>query len=316
MNRTGLVIKILLLAAGMVVAAVLSAWVAFTFLTRGGEVTVPSLEGLELRAALELTSREDLGLRVSGTGHDPGIPPGHIISQLPEAQSRTRKNRIIRVVVSQGTPTVFVPQLATLSLRRAELALVQAGLGLGNVGYVHHEDTEPGQVMAQVPPSGGLVPRGEKINLLMSEGNRPVVYFLPDLIGLPMELVLDTIRQWGLKSGKVLEVGSEELPPGTVTAMVPAPGSAVTEGQSVHLTVTRVPAPPEPATMILYQYSAPTGLLDRTLTIDLVTEDAERTVWEDVVAAGSSVSIPIPVSEPALLKAYVDNVLHEIKEVP
>ena len=68
--------------------------------------------------------------------------------------------------------------------------------------------------------------------------------------------------------------------------------------------------------MILYQYSAPTGLLDRTLTIDLVTEDAERTVWEDVVAAGSSVSIPIPVSGPALLKAYVDNVLHEIKEVP
>ena len=316
MNRTGLVIKILLLAAGMVVAAVLSAWVAFTFLTRGGEVTVPSLEGLELRAALELTSREDLGLRVSGTGHDPGIPPGHIISQLPEAQSRTRKNRIIRVVVSQGTPTVFVPQLATLSLRRAELALVQAGLGLGNVGYVHHEDTEPGQVMAQVPPSGGLVPRGEKINLLMSEGNRPVVYFLPDLTGLPMELVLDTIRQWGLKSGKVFEVESEELPPGTVTAMVPAPGSAVTEGQSVHLTVTRIPPPPEPATMILYQYNAPTGLLDRTLTIDLVTEDAERTVWEDVVAAGSSVSIPIPVSEPALLKAYVDNVLHEIKEVP
>lgn len=316
MNRTGLVIKILLLAAGMVVAAVLSAWVAFTFLTRGGEVTVPSLEGLELRAALELTSRENLGLRVSGTGHDPGIPPGHIISQLPEARSRTRKNRIIRVVVSQGTPTVFVPQLATLSLRKAELSLAQAGLGLGNVGYVHNEDTEPGQVMAQVPPSGGLVPRGEKVSLLMSEGNRPVVYLLPDLTGLPMELVLDTIRQWGLKSGKVFEVGSEELPPGTVTAMVPTPGSPVTEGQSVHLTVTRIPPPPEPATMILYQYSAPTGLLDRTLTVVLDMGQGERTVWEDVVAAGTSVSIPVPVSGTGTLRAYVDEVLYEEKAVP
>lgn len=316
MTRTGLVIRIFLLAAGMVVAAVLSAWVAFTFLTRGGEVVVPSLEGLELRAALELTSRENLGLRVSGTGHDPGIPPGHIISQLPEAQSRTRKNRIIRVVVSQGTPTVLVPQVATLSLRKAELSLAQAGLGLGKVGYVYHEDTEPGQVITQTPPPGGLVPRGGKVNLLMSEGERPAVYLLPDMTGLPMDLVLDTIRGWGLRSGKVVEVGSEELPPGTVMSMVPAPGSPVTEGQSVHLTVTRIPASSEPAVMILYQYSAPTGLLDRTLALVLDTGDGERTVWEDVVAAGSSVSIPVPVSQPGILRAYVDEELYEEKQVP
>jgi serine/threonine-protein kinase len=315
-TRTGLVIRIFLLAAGMVVAAVLSAWVAFTFLTRGGEVVVPSLEGLELRAALELTSRENLGLRVSGTGHDPGIPPGHIISQLPEAQSRTRKNRIIRVVVSQGTPTVLVPQVATLSLRKAELSLAQAGLGLGKVGYVYHEDTEPGQVITQTPPPGGLVPRGGKVNLLMSEGERPAVYLLPDMTGLPMDLVLDTIRGWGLRSGKVVEVGSEELPPGTVMSMVPAPGSPVTEGQSVHLTVTRIPASSEPAVMILYQYSAPTGLLDRTLALVLDTGDGERTVWEDVVAAGSSVSIPVPVSQPGILRAYVDEELYEEKQVP
>ncbi len=316
MSRTGLIARIFLLAAGMMVAAVLSAWVAFTFLTRGGEVTVPPIEGLELRAALELTSREDLGLRVSGTGHDPGIPPGHIISQVPEALSRTRRNRIIRVVVSQGTPTVFVPQLASLTLRRAELSLAQAGLGLGKVGYVHYEDTEPGQVITQLPLSGHLVPRGDKISLLISEGTRPAVYLLPDLTGLPMDVVLDTIRGWGLKSGRVAEVGSEELPPGTVTALVPAPGSAVIQGQSVHLTVTRMPALHEPVTVILYQYTAPTGLLDRTLAIVLDTGDGERTVWEDTVLAGTSVAIPVPVSEPGFLRVYVDELLHEEKSVP
>jgi len=316
LTRTGLIIRIVLLAMGMVIAAVLSAWVAFTFLTRGGEVTVPALEGLELRSALELTSRENLGLRVSGTGHDPGIPPGHIISQLPEAQSRTRKNRIIRVVVSQGTPTVFVPQLATLSLRKAELSLIQAGLGLGKVGYVYYEDAEPGQVIAQNPHSGGLVPRGQKINLLMNEGPRPSVYVLPDLTGLPMDVVFDTIREWGLRSGRVSEVGSDVLPPGTVMSMAPAPGSPVTEGQSIHLIVTRIPAPPEPATMILYQYSAPTGLLDRSLAIVLDSGDGERVVWEDVVPAGTSVSIPVPVSEPGVLRAYVDEVMFEELQVP
>ncbi|MDF1536900.1 MAG: PASTA domain-containing protein [bacterium] len=316
MSRTGVAVRIVLLAAGMVLAAVLSAWVAFTFLTRGGEVEVPSLEGLELRAALELTSRGNLGLKVSGTGYDQGIPPGHIISQVPEARSRTRKNRIVRVVVSQGTPTVFVPQLAALTLRKAELSLAQAGLGLGKVGYVHHENTGSGRVITQVPPSGYLVPRGGKINLLMSEGPRPAVYLLPDLTGLPMDVVLDTIRGWGLKSGRISEVGSEELPPGTVMTHVPAPGSPVTAGQSVHLTVTRIPPPPEPATMVLYRYSAPTGLLDRTVAIVLDTGDGERTVWEDVVPAGSSIAVPVPVSGTGVLRVYVDEVLHEEKQVP
>jgi beta-lactam-binding protein with PASTA domain len=150
----------------------------------------------------------------------------------------------------------------------------------------------------------------------MSEGTRPAVYLLPDLTGFPMDVVLDTIRGWGLKAGRVAEVGSQELPPGTVTVLVPAPGSAVTQGQSVHLTVTRMPAPPEPATVILYQYTAPTGLLDRTLTLVLDTGDGERTVWEDVVPAGSSISIPVPVSGHGVLRVYVDELLHEEKTVP
>jgi hypothetical protein len=113
-----------------------------------------------------------------------------------------------------------------------------------------------------------------------------------------------------------MEVVDEDLPPGTVTALTPPPGSAVVEGQSVHLTVTKMPGPAEPARVILYHHTEPFGLLDRTLTLILETGEEERVVWEDTIGPGSSVSIPVVVSSPGVLKAYVDGVLLEEKEVP
>jgi serine/threonine-protein kinase len=316
MTRTGLAIRILLLAAGMIVIAILSAWVAFTFLTRGGEVTVPALEGVELRAALELTSRDQLGLKIKGTGYDLGTPPGHVISQEPLPGTRIKANRIVYVVVSQGTPSVFIPNLTGLTLRRAELQLAQAGLILGRIGHSHAEETSQGTVMAQSPASGLFVPRNSSINLLLSDGPKPAVYLLPDMTGFPMETVLSRIRDWNMRSGRIMEIVDERVPPGTVAALTPTQGSAVVEGQSIHLTVTKMPGPAEPAQVVLYHHTVPFGLLDRTLKLVLETGEGETTVWEDTVGPGSSVSIPVVVSSPGVLKAYVDGVLLEEKEVP
>jgi len=316
MSRTGLAIRMLLLAAGMMVVAVLSAWVAFTFLTRGGEVTVPSLEGVELRAALELTSRDQLGLRVKGTGYDLGTPPGHIISQEPLPGTRIKGNRIVFVVVSQGTPSVLIPNLTGLTLRKAELQLAQVGLTLGKVGHTHDSEGPLGSVITQSPAPGNFVPRNNSINLLLSDGPRPAVYLLPDMTGFPMETVLARIREWNLRSGRIMEIVDEEVPPGTVVALTPPSGSALIEGQSVHLTVTKMPGSAESAQVVLFQHTTPFGLLDRTLTLVLITDEKERTVWEDTIGPGTAVTIPVVVSSPGILRAYEDGVLLEEREVP
>ncbi|TNF47023.1 PASTA domain-containing protein, partial [bacterium] len=100
MRSLGLLGKIVLLATAMILVTGLSAWVVFSFLTRGGEVTVPDIRGQDMKVALEITSKEELGLSIASIGFDPSIPPGHIISQVPDPGVRTRKNRIVRVVVS------------------------------------------------------------------------------------------------------------------------------------------------------------------------------------------------------------------------
>jgi beta-lactam-binding protein with PASTA domain len=315
-NRLGLLIKILLLASGMILTAVLSTWVVFAFLTRGGEVSVPDLSRVELKAALERASQANLGLRVSGTGYDPGVPPGHVISQDPGPGIRTKKNRIIHVVVSQGTRTVFVPDLTGRNLRNAELILIQAGLNLGRVARTHDLDTHDGDVISQFPAPDLFVERSTAVNLLISQGPRPSTYLLPDLTGMPVEEVLTSIRKWGLESGRVVEEESPDLPPGTVTALNPAPGSPVTEGQSIQLTVSKMPARPEPSPVVLFQYSSPPGLLDRDLTLVLDTGSGPRTILEKTISPGSSVSLPVTVSAQGTLKIFLDGVLVEEREVP
>ena len=316
MARVGLIIRILSLAGAMILIAVLSAWVVFAFLTRGGEVTVPDFSGMELKAALERASREKLGIRISGTGFDKGVPPGHVISQDPGPGIRTRKNRIVHVIVSQGTRTVFVPSLADRNLRNAELILVQAGLNLGRVARTFHPGTPPGEVISQSPSPDLFVPRGTAVNLLISEGPRPATYLLPDLTDLPMGEVLDTIRRWGLAPGRVSEEESATLPPGTVMAVTPPPGSPVTEGQSIHFTVSRLPARPESSPVYLFRYSIPPGFLDRTLTVVLQMEEGPRTLWESTESPGTAVTVPLTFTGPGTLMVYLDGTLVEEKPVP
>jgi serine/threonine-protein kinase len=317
MTRLGLIGRIILLATAMMLATALSAWVVFTFLTRGGEVPVPDLTDLGLEEALQLTSQSELGLRISSTGFDPSVPLGHIISQDPNPGIRTRKNRIVKVVVSRGTPTVYVPNLTGLKMRRVELQLSQAGLEVGHVSRTHHPDVEPGAVITQNPAQGQFVARSEKVDILISEGDWSLTYVLPDFTGFPAEDVLITLRQLGLKTGRLIEVESRELPPGTVTSLQPPAGSAVTQGQTIHLTVTTMPKRRPSSPVILYGYKAPPGLLDRQLKLILLPEEGEESVlFEDIVPAGTSVTVPVAIPEPGVLKVYVDGSLLEEKEVP
>ncbi|TNF45870.1 PASTA domain-containing protein, partial [bacterium] len=203
-----------------------------------------------------------------------------------------------------------------LNLRRAELQLSQAGLNIGQIARSHDPDTETGTVMTQVPSPGDFVARGEAVNVLVSEGRRPLTFLLPEMTGYSAEVVLSSIRTWGLKTGRLLEVESADLSPGTVKALQPPPGSAISQGQTVHLTVTTAPGLHKPSPIVLYRYTSPPGLLDRNLKLVLDREDGESIVYEKDIPAGTSVTIPITVPEEAILKVYLNGSLLEERRVP
>lgn len=314
-GRFGLLMKVSALAVAFMLTAGMSAFVVFSFLTRGGDVAVPDLAGQEIKAALELASRRDLGLKIAGTGHDPDVPPGHIVSQDPDPGVRIRKNRIVRVTVSQGTPTVLVPDLTGFTARRARLQLTQSGLAMGSIARTHIRYARDDSIVTQTPHPGLLVPRGTEVDLLISDGKLPETYVLPDMTGLPAEEVIDSLRNWGLGSGRISEIEEGDLPPGTVVSHQPEPGMNVTRGQTVDLTVSVMPEPTLKLPVFFYPYEAE-GFLDREIKIVLVRGDESVILHQEKVPAGSSVTIPLSITYPGIMQVYEDGYLIEEKAVP
>src|SRR3989344_5883472 len=97
------------------------------------DVVVPDLTSQSLYQALDVLSKLNLGLKQEGAEYNDQVPGGTVLRQQPPAGMSVREGKIIRVTLSQGGETIFVPDLSGQSLRSAEIALRLNNLSLGEV---------------------------------------------------------------------------------------------------------------------------------------------------------------------------------------
>jgi beta-lactam-binding protein with PASTA domain len=222
--------------------AAASAWLVVSFFSpRGDEIPVPDLRGMEVGSALEAASRKELAVALAGYAYHSSIPARHVISQTPEADAPTRKNRILRVVVSRGTRDISTPDLAGMDLRRASLVLAQTGLLAGRTAGVHAPGTAAGEVIAQTPGPRTLLSRGEKVDLLLSQGPPLRLLLMGDLSSLPLAEGLRILRGWRLFPGAITSRALTGFPPGSIAATSPPAGHPVAQGSQVEITVSSLP---------------------------------------------------------------------------
>ncbi len=242
MKNRRLLFRLLLMVPLSLGALAGAAWLMIELsVPRGSEIPIPDLRGMELGAALETASRKELALSLAGYAYHSSIPSRHVISQTPDAGSPTRKNRILRVVVSRGTRDLAAPALAGMDLRRARLTLAQTGLAAGRNAYAHAPGTVSGDVIAQNPRAGAPLSRGETIDLLLSQGPPSRLLLMPDLSSLPLAEGLRILRTWKLAAGTISSRPRPDFPPGTIVATSPPAGYPVPQGSQVEITVSSTP---------------------------------------------------------------------------
>src|SRR3990167_3337634 len=98
-------------------------WAVKTAVHAQKDVVVPDLTGQSLYEALDVLSRLNLGLKQEGAEFNDQVPVGTVLRQLPPAGMSVRESKVIRVTLSQGGESIFVPDLEGQSLRSAEIAL-------------------------------------------------------------------------------------------------------------------------------------------------------------------------------------------------
>jgi serine/threonine-protein kinase len=223
----------------LVAAAVLSGYLSMRKAVRGGEVTVPRLQGIAVEEAAQRLEAKGLVLDRSGERVDPIVPTGQVISQDPPEGTRLKRNRKVHVLVSLGQEVLLIPQLVGQPARRAQIGLQQSGLRVGRIAYVMSDGAEADKVLAQEPPSGTQSGREGHVDLLVSRGTRTRTWVMPHLEGMQLAGVTRVLDQAGLRVTNVRrEVRDDGTPPGIVLEQSPLAGYPLREGDSISLVVS------------------------------------------------------------------------------
>ena len=201
---------------------------------------LPDLTDLTLKEAEEILQERDLSFKVLAEEYTPSRPPGIILSQNPAPQTKVKKGRVVKVVVSKGEKMVLVPHLKGVSLRQAEIMLHEKGLEAGEINWVP-SDTFPQNVVVGGSPSFGLsVPVGMSVNLQVSLGSSPDTVVTPNLAGTSLEEAKSILIELGLEIGEVTYEIKSGLPVDIVLEQFPPEGAEVEKGTKINLIVSTV----------------------------------------------------------------------------
>jgi serine/threonine-protein kinase len=205
---------------------------------RSTEVTVPGVTGLTLDAARRQAEPLDLVLETVDQRHDPRIPSGRVLEQMPPPGARVRRGRKMKVILSLGGKVLDVPDLTGHASRAVAIELRQEGFIPGDEARVHSYAMESGKVLAQVPAAGSTVVPHSRIHRLVSDGPLAATWIMPDLTGKSRSEAERWISLCGFRKGVVQRVPAAGPAPGTVVAQLPQAGYPIRSRDIVELAVS------------------------------------------------------------------------------
>lgn len=232
---------------GLAAAIVVGSGVAFLLLLDGlvlpyvvevPMVTVPDLRGRTAAAAQKRVASKGLRLAVRDSVFSETAPVGEIVDQQPRPGERIKRARRVFVDLSRGRRLYPVPDVTGGSQREAGLQVQSHQLTVGSVDYVSSTAIPEGVVIRQRPAAGSRLALGAAVHLEVSSGSPFAPKPVPDLVGLTIDVVEDSLHKYEMRLGTVADRVAELLPPGQILSQTPEGGVLVPRGTSIDLVVS------------------------------------------------------------------------------
>lgn len=305
---------LIVLLVGVVGAALYFSfdWAMGAVIHNRAAVMVPDLTGKGVPEALSLLSQAHLGMVKESEQFDKNYPAGTVIRQNPPPGMTVREGRVIRITLSQGGETLFVPDLTGQPLRNAQTSLQNAGLSIGEIEHRPSLRFEKDQVMSTDPPSGAVVSKNALVNVVLSDGPPGSdVLLIPDFVGK----TLQEVKAWTSSHQVSLTVKEEaninkaegEILMQTPTGDSPLhPGDPLVVVANTALTSTTGPH---------VHYDVPQGTSDKDIRILVMDESGEREVFRKSQSPGSRIDFPVEVKGHARARVLVNGIMVEEQEL-
>jgi beta-lactam-binding protein with PASTA domain len=236
-NRVRSAGKLFAISACLVATYLLFGVTAMRVALKIREVPVPDLHNRTVAEATATLVEEGLVLNVDEAGRlDPKVPAGRIVLQEPAPGTITRRQRSIRVWLSQGPRITIIPAVTGETERSAQLRLQQDGLSVTSIAEVRSANAPGGTVIAQEPPGAA---RGTEVALLINRGEQSHHYVMPDVIGVSGSRAVELLRTRGFRVTIVGELPYPGVPPGVVLRQFPSGGFQIAAGDPISLEVSK-----------------------------------------------------------------------------
>jgi eukaryotic-like serine/threonine-protein kinase len=218
--------------------AFLSALLAIRFTIQGREVAIPDVVGKKAVEAQQILQGRGVGIRIEDRIYN-SLPVDAVVRQSPPAGTKVKVGQYAHVVLSLGPQKATIPLLEDRSLRAARIELLRSGMQLGEVSSFYLPGSDQETVLKQDPAPGKSDVTSPHINLLVSLGNRPAAYMMPELAGLTLIEAEARMRAAGLKLGKLTFTPTAGGQHGVVLVQPIARGSRVVAGTPVDLQLSQ-----------------------------------------------------------------------------
>ena len=193
---------------------------------------VPQLIGLTPEAAVNAIAKFPLKTGTITEVFNSEIPKGFVISADPVPGTKVRRNVSINLVVSKGIETFAVASYVEKNGEEALTELNDAGFDV-TVIYAYDERVIPGGVISQTPAAGD-VPKGAKIELVVSKGSAYTTIPTMGIVGQTQAKATQILKDLGLVV-KVKTLGATKNK--KVINVLPKAGTKVKRGSTVTITV-------------------------------------------------------------------------------
>ncbi len=201
------------------------------------EIAMPDLVGMSYDEVRATEAYSHFNFVIEERAMTDQYGAGIIYYQNVTAGTQVRANRTIRIKVSDGITTLYVPDLVGQDVSVAEQTLHEMGLDYAIRTQETDGDSVPAdQVLSTDPPEGTQVEQNTLITLYISRGSVTAALKVPDVRGMTEEEARDRLEAVGL-TVMTEEVDSDQAP-GTVVEQSIAPNEFAPEEGSILISIS------------------------------------------------------------------------------
>ncbi|NIA22777.1 MAG: PASTA domain-containing protein [Proteobacteria bacterium] len=207
---------------------------------KGEDISVPALIGLDLKDAQRVVKNNSLIFNIAGYQYDTLYQKDKVIFQDPKPDNILKKGRKVSVIVSMGAKSYTMPYIQGIPLKNGLAVLKKMNITNGtNKIYTSSDSFPKDYIVSTIPRSDETIDPGSMITIFVSKGSESDTLQMPNLIGLNLKMVVDTIKSLNLILTGVDSDTTVDSLMSKVILQYPEDGTKLSPGDSVSIVTRR-----------------------------------------------------------------------------